>query len=320
MADLDPREVLERAEGAMPRPEFLAELRDRIEREALAQSDGTRTAPADASIVDPVLHRPDGKKRMSKNKWIGLAAAAVVVVIVGLAIFAGGGESASELDTVGRPDESPAAGESEDTTTTATTTTTTTTVPEPTPAPVVERPDPAPAPALSELSFDEWLVELTAFAENRHEGDWLHFVAMQFGEQAAIREGALEQRAGWAFTAQCDLLPVTSSHMAEAPGLPENEAIAEAYQALLDADSASWAFLQAKCDAVDHDEVRAGTALPPSLDTEGDFSSASFGLCPALRNAISEEVGSEVDFICEPPADFAIDRDMPDDFRQVAGN
>ena len=296
MDDLHPEDVIDLAQGQLPRPEFVAELRAAVEREALT------SAGASGEIVHMDPSPDEGSRTMSRTMLIGAAVAVVAVMTVGLAVWLRGGDSASNVTTVDEVIDETA----------------TTLAPEIVPAPAVPRPDPAPPAEPSDLSFDDWLVAVAEFAENRHEGDWQHFVAGPFGQLAALEDQALDNVDGYRFTSQCDLLPVTSSHLAEAPGLPQNAAIAEAYQELLDLETSSWAFLEAKCDSVDHELVRAGLAEFPSLDTVSDYLRGG-SACARLRTTIETETGTPAELICMPQdpgaRDVENDRELPEDFR-----
>lgn len=111
MADLDPRRALEATDGDLPDPEFVQSLRQTLDVELAAQSDGTRTVTSDIPVVDAVLQPDDKEQGMGSNqKLMALigAAAAIVIVIVGLIVITDDDNDDAELDTVGQPDtESP---------------------------------------------------------------------------------------------------------------------------------------------------------------------------------------------------------------------
>jgi glutamine cyclotransferase len=107
MADLDPRRALEATDGDLPDPEFVESLRQTLEVELAAQSDGTRTVTSDLPVIDAVLQPDDEEQGMSNNQKVMAlvgAVAAVVIVVVGLIVISDDATDETELDTVDQPD------------------------------------------------------------------------------------------------------------------------------------------------------------------------------------------------------------------------
>jgi hypothetical protein len=185
--------------------------------------------------------------------------------------------------------------------------------------------------ALAELD-PAWLESFVAFAENRHEADFLNYEAIGFGNNQAIADDALDRRQAYQFTAQCSLLEVFSNHLDEAPAPPDNPAIAEEYQQLLDLEEERWANQQELCDSVDHDDVRAGTVAPDGLfvpegssqtpgfirSAEQDFFAGNQA-CKKVVDVIEQETGQRPEVICRPAPGWSIDRDLPEDFADWVG-
>ncbi|MBT8241042.1 MAG: hypothetical protein KJN63_07425, partial [Acidimicrobiia bacterium] len=175
---------------------------------------------ADQSEVEIVMLQRNEESTNRRNvAWMVSAAAVVVAVLVAAILI-------QDDDTViiDEPEVTTSIPEESASPTTVAQvdpTTTTEAAPDVAEAPTVARPDPAPAAAPSDLPYEDWLAEAIVFAENRHEGDFLHFFVAEFGKTFAFEDEALEHSAGYGFVARCDIMPYTSSHLDEAPGLPE---------------------------------------------------------------------------------------------------
>lgn len=268
---------------------------------------------ADQSEVEIVMLQRNEESTNRRNvAWMVSAAAVVVAVLVAAILI-------QDDDTViiDEPEVTTSIPEESASPTTVAEvdpTTTTEAAPDVAEAPTVARPDPAPAAAPSDLAYEDWLAETVVFAQNRHEGDWIHFLASEFGQTLAAEDGALARSDAYRFVAQCGVMSSSSSHLDEAPGLPENAAIAAVYQELLDLESVRWQYQLAQCDSVDHELVKAGLSRFPSLESP-DFPLGS-AKCAELKTVIEDETGEAPDPFCFPAegAGITVDRELPEEF------